>query len=352
MRPLTPAPGRSVKELEVRSSGASGASLNVDPETGDSEKPPVSTEPDDRFEETIHATLERVKAAWRQGRLSIIAGAGVSLESGLPTWGVLLNSLLVNFVEKTYKQQVREDVFREIVGELEQELRHQSPIVYAQFIRSRFTEEEFLENVHSAMYSGNSDAPSPGAICRAIVRLGHKLNSVLTFNYDDLLERALAAEGHESTTVCRAADWATVKGIPVYHPHGVLPFKREEDGHYWIVLTESDYHTQYASPHLWSNIAVSRVLLESTCLFIGTSLTDPNLRRLLDAAHREQPDREHFLIAMWPGDGNSLANATRNALLEVLEASHQQLGVTPLWINEYSEIPSLIDKIRELSLGG
>jgi SIR2-like domain len=131
---------------------------------------------------------------------------------------------------------------------------------------------------------------------RAIGRLGHKLKSVVTFNFDDLVEKALALEGCTSTSVWKASDLSRIKGVPVYHPHGFLPYARQQDEVYRVVLAEADYHTLYANPHSWSNIAFSTALLESVCLFITTSITDPNVRRVLDTAHREVPDQFHYFI--------------------------------------------------------
>lgn len=103
---------------------------------------------------------------------------------------------------------------------------------------------------------------------------------------------------------------------------------------------------------MWSNIAVSRVLLESVCLFVGTSLEDPNLRRLLDASHREQPAKKHYMLAISPvAADRKIASPVVQAMLEVFAASYEQLGVTPIWFDEYTEIPSLIDSIRDLRIG-
>lgn len=87
------------------------------------------------------------------------------------------------------------------------------------------------------------------------------------------------------------------------------------------------------------------------CLFVGTSLEDPNLRRLLDASHREQPAKKHYILARSPvaGDQN-LKNPVAHAILEVFAASYQQLGVTPIWFDNFTEIPAMIDSIRDLTL--
>ena len=192
------------------------------------------------------------------------------MASGLPTWTTLLRELLAEFVRKTYALTGSIET-ETLIVELQARLENQSPLVYAQFIRAQFSSEDFQERlVHKILYNSGK-RPEPGLICRAIARLGHHLNSVLTFNYDELIEDALSAEGFECTPIYEADAWSAISGIPVYHPHGYLPYELSPSKEYRIILAETDYHLQYHSPNLWSNIAISRVLLESVCLFVGTS---------------------------------------------------------------------------------
>ncbi len=79
--------------------------------------------------------------------------------------------------------------------------------------------------------------------------------------------------------------------LPIYHVHGYLPqhstdFDNNSDN--LIVFSERAYHTIYADPFSWSNIIQLYTLKENTCLFIGLSITDPNMRRLLDISTRKK----------------------------------------------------------------
>ncbi len=290
--------------------------------------------------------LLELQEEWRAKRLSVVAGAGIGVSSGLPTWFNLLRNILAEFVKKTYSFKESTET-NSMIKELQRRLENQSPLIYAQFVRSQFDEDEFIELLHSTLYEGSSNQCP---ICQSIARLAHNLNSILTFNYDSLIEDALSSEGHINTPVFDATAWSSVNGIPVYHPHGYLPRKREAGRKYRVILAESDYHTQYHSPNIWSNIAILRVLLESVCLFVGTSLEDPNLRRLLDASHREQPSKKHYILTKSPIAGEQdLRSPVAQAILEVFAASYQQLGVTPIWFENFDEIPSILDKVRDLT---
>ena len=81
----------------------------------------------------------------------------------------------------------------------------------------------------------------------------------------------------------------------MYHVHGYLPSNfLEESKEPNLIFTEEDYHRVYRDSYSWSNLAQLSALRENTCLFIGCSLTDPNLRRLLDVAARNGENPRHY----------------------------------------------------------
>jgi hypothetical protein len=151
----------------------------------------------------------------------------------------------------------------------------------------------------------------------------------------------MAASKVEFTPVIEGRDLGRIRGLPIYHPHGFLP--RSGRGSSEIVFAESQYHTQYAEGFNWTNIIVQRLLLESTCFFVGTSLSDPNLRRMIDLAHRQNVAQRHYYATLDSGHTESLL---RQAVGEILEASYEALGVVPVWLDSYDNIPELLSAIR------
>ena len=73
----------------------------------------------------------------------------------------------------------------------------------------------------------------------------------------------------------------------MYHVHGIVFPKRENSSVEDIVLSENDYHRVYSEVFDWSNVEQLHALSRCTCFFIGLSLNDPNLRRLLEIAQRD-----------------------------------------------------------------
>jgi hypothetical protein len=72
-----------------------------------------------------------------------------------------------------------------------------------------------------------------------------------------------------------------------------------------IVFSEDSYHDQFVDPFSWSNLTQLNKFTQNTCLFIGLSMTDPNLRRLLDVAVRR--DGEGGKLSYSPMVGQFLA---------------------------------------------
>jgi len=117
-------------------------------------------------------------------------------------------------------------------------------------------------------------------LCRRSVPGRRGVQSVVTYNYDDLLEWTLGRHPHQSV-------WKAVRSkslrLPIYHVHGFVPL---QDGTGSaldeIVLTEDQYHRAEQNPYSWNNLVQMRTLSDFVGLMIGLSLTDRNLRRILD----------------------------------------------------------------------
>ena len=72
-------------------------------------------------------------------------------------------------------------------------------------------------------------------------------------------------------------------GLRVIHPHGYVP-KTGPISRKDIVFTEPDYHRLTESVFHWALADIVDRLRKNTVLFIGLSMSDPSLRRLLDAS--------------------------------------------------------------------
>jgi hypothetical protein len=96
-----------------------------------------------------------------------------------------------------------------------------------------------------------------------------------------------------------------------------------------------------------TNLIQLNKLTQNTCLFIGISLTDPNMRRLLDVASRKNPGKRpfHYIIKRLPkfSEGDVLDEVSQ--LLEGQDAN--ELGLNVIWIDTFDDLPTLLISIAE-----
>jgi hypothetical protein len=177
----------------------------------------------------------------------------------------------------------------------------------------------------------------------AIAKL-HNVRRICSFNYDDVLLRALDAEQASYRLVFDGEE--IVLDSPetlIFFPHGFLP--EPNNTRYQstrkIVFSEDDYHDLYASTDAWPNRILVTLLQTYTALFIGCSLQDPNLRRILHQIAKEPSSRVHYAYLLDPGylpEGKWYQQgdaAFRGVQTNILKG----LNVQPVWIGKHEEIP-------------
>jgi len=132
--------------------------------------------------------------------------------------------------------------------------------------------------------------------------------------------------------------------FPFYHVHGYLPRSGRIPADSEMVFSEDAYHSQFIDPFSWSNLIQLTKLTQNTCLFVGISLTDPNMRRLLDVAWRKNHDkkRSHYIIKRNPFLSDGVLDEV-SKLLEEQDAN--ALGLNVAWVKEWHEIPLFLNAI-------
>ena len=79
---------------------------------------------------------------------------------------------------------------------------------------------------------------------------GGAVDSIISYNYDDLVETALEARGIEAARIYLKS--RNHRGeIPVYHVHGLIPQKKQGIES-TPILSERDYHEMYREAFNWS----------------------------------------------------------------------------------------------------
>lgn len=267
-------------------------------------------------------------------RLTIFVGAGSSVESGLPSWTALVQRLL--------------DRAAEVGGLDEDERRHfvewtlaREDVTGAGEIARQILKRRFRSRLRSSLYQDVASA-APAETARAVGQIAlDRLSTVcelVTTNYDTLLEDAVREAVPDDRQVVALADNRSVAGdvVAVRHLHGVLAPGAKTAGP--LVLSDRDYHLMQ-DPASWQESFVKNQLENNTCLFVGTSLTDPNLLRYLHRAARK-PQSRHAAVFLRQQD-SSLYDASPPEVIELREWSQerkwQEAGVTPLVLDYFSQ---------------
>jgi hypothetical protein len=83
------------------------------------------------------------------------------------------------------------------------------------------------------------------------------------------------------------------------------------------------------------------------CVFVGVSLTDPNIRRLLDTCRALPIAHQHFAIIRTPTSGPTPgSHKLGKELIRAHESDLRSLGVEPIRIEDFAEVAQLFRYVR------
>lgn len=282
----------------------------------------------------------------RAGRLTLICGAGVSVDAGIPSWDALLLNLLKRMISRI--SQGGSSSFKNADPNEFQKRYGSSSLILGRYLKLNLG-DDFLPELRDVLYAAN---PQSCEIIDAIVELarpqrnGEPLESIVTFNFDVLIEENLHNSNIRYKSIYTEDMRHRPTELPIYHVHGYLPRNGKIPKNADVVFSEDTYHSQFIEPFSWSNLVQLNKLNQNTCLFLGISLTDPNLRRLLDVANRKNSSNSlnHYIIKKEPNLSNE--NDTIDKLELLLEEQDANgLGLNLLWVKDFKEITPLLRKI-------
>lgn len=306
--------------------------------------------------------LERVRKCYSNEDVVLFLGAGVSIDAGIPLWSELVYRLLASMIINKLKSKeslLSTNQINKLI-ELADNNREESPLAQVRYIRTAFSLDEYNDIVHDALYKDRPNIKTEllTAICDmcAPKRNHIGVRAVVTYNFDDLLERALNSVKVANNTICCDADIGSNSKLDIFHVHGFLPktnrkYFDEAKESVSLVFSEEDYHRIYRDAYNWSNIVQLNFIRENTCLFIGCSINDPNLRRLLDVAGRNKEHPRHFAFmkrTTYKADPILDREAIETYKLideSIRDKYFASLGLNIIWVDDYSEIPRLLKEI-------
>ena len=208
----------------------------------------------------------------------LVLGAGVSIESGLPTWSGLLDQL-----GESIKDEHLNDLLR--AAETDPSRRAALTLSALHMNSGVGDNHRIVETLYKTLPQASGNLLL--SLVSLIKRLGSKVK-VITLNYDDCLEYALVKDGgyllrdvHPYALEERDQWKECVNGVAILHVHGFLTRDQREGATTkcdWenkgpVILSEGEY-IQYGS-------TVQQIVHEEAArahlIFVGTSLTDANI---------------------------------------------------------------------------
>ncbi|WP_137279096.1 SIR2 family protein [Pseudomonas rhizoryzae] len=324
--------------------------------------------------------LEKISTLYKRGHFSLIIGAGVSSSAGMPNWNTLINSLFVRYMTHEFDGDTAtsDDDIKALVERLNR-VSEPSALMAARYLRRGLSEngrdaKGFTSAVTESLYKLRNknlliDSPLIQSLAKMCSprRTGAKIRSIITYNFDDLIERQLLKSSIQFRSIYTEGSSYDPDDLPIYHAHGFLP---EDQASYQdldgstLVFSEEGYHYLYSEPYHWSNLVQLNTFRENNCLMIGLSMTDPNLRRLLDISSKNLENSKHFAFMKRLSSDDfcfSEKDEDRVQVVQNLRSAEKflyqhhtlneelmkELGVTIIWYESHQEIPSLIQKIAQ-----
>jgi len=349
----------------------------------------------------------KFKQAYKRDGIVLVLGAGVSLRSEIPLWEELIRSMtmkmdggsekmfntlrgmgmsltaIASLLEERTKSG-RKDFVEEVRKALYEKFRFYPNGItksnYAKFV-------QYIEQGVPGAEAGtmvvepNHTLHSVGAFCTvwqvpatkdaSPFVINPRVHAVVTLNMDALLQSYIYARTrkHLLRTVERPSANRFPDRINVYHIHGYLHFdtrhadrsrdkpdtkRRTRDAPDAVVLTEQDYYDFYNNPNSLFNYTFLYFLREYSCLFVGLSMDDVNIRRLLHYSKMERMralerrrgkpldavldpvEREKYAEELRTACTRHVAILGRNKDKEVdkaMESTLRPLGVSAVWVD-------------------
>ena len=257
------------------------------------------------------AFIEDYGAAVEAGQASLLIGAGLSAGAGYPDWAGLLEPIAAEF---------------EVPTTLDLPLQAQY-IEYKPGGRERIVE-------HLATTFG-AVTPTPLENHLLLAHLG--IGDTWTTNYDPLIETA----DPDLTVIERDADLVDRAGRQrrLNKMHGSIPHGASEPvgGREQLVLSRDDYDRyDQTHPRLWRLLQAR--FLTSSFLFLGFSMTDPNLDAVFKIARRVTADKlmPHYAI---------MKRASDDGIFDFWAAYFSRAGVEVIEVPEYDDVTTLLKKL-------
>lgn len=306
--------------------------------------------------------ITQLHEEYEKDNIVLFLGAGTSKDAKIATWDVLISELFIALIDKqlnaVHIEMDKKD--KEIIAKEVIKQNGNSQLLQTRFLRNGF-KDDFEGLVSEILYK---DAKQESDILEEIGQLcvpnrgKYGIQAIINYNFDDLIEKNLRRLRVEYYSVYGEGMVPDSSELGIYHVHGFLPQDKESYENLsksLLVFSEEGYHKLLLEPYNWANLSQLSFLTNNTCLFVGLSMTDPNLRRLLEIAAQKSNDGEnackHYAMikrfSMKNTEGVPAIQSFERANESLQESIYNELGINVIWFDEFEEIPKFLKHIKE-----
>lgn len=324
-------------------------------------------------------TLDAFGELGTSSTVAFFVGAGTSKEIGLPSWAEMVDSLLQvvarnsNQFRMLHEQRRVEGVAEPlIVYELAEQASAYSRwtvathglLGAAAVVKAWLTPSDYRAAIEQCLYQPVRDGLvpfEPGPTCLEIAATWESAGgdniTVVTTNYDLLLERALETIGVDPSRIASLVTPGSGDSseFTVYHIHGIVPDPGAcgVPASVELVLAEDEYFAPNDAAAQARREFCESVLASNPSLFLGTSLTDPNLLSYLyrSATLRNSDPPRHYTLAIKQGDQppGIEADATVLATGRATAANRlQRMNVLALQADFFCQNAQFLSELRSI----
>ncbi len=212
-------------------------------------------------------------------QVDLVMGAGINKDYGAKDWSGLISSLNHEFFLGDEK---RAEGYRHYVGDA----------LFTSSMVLKTSGFDIYKSLNEGLYKfkeAKSFNDPDSTLYRCVDFIAsHPGTNVITYNYDTNLEYLLKKRDLLYCAVYDDNSFVSKRAVcSIYHVHGLLPYERFSERKFTdsIIFDESDYYYLYNNPYSWNIAKQLHDFKFNVCFFIGISLTDPDMKRILELAN-------------------------------------------------------------------
>ena len=291
-----------------------------------------------------------------KSNLSFALGAGCSMDANISNWETLSKALgyelLYSILDKDEAAYFNMMITNKMTDSIFSSFDKISALDAIQNLyETKSTKHDYYKSLQKILYM-SYDSPSNAntalmkSICKCILR--NRINEVLTYNFDSVLEQALD-NTYSSNKKEVETSITNINGIEIYHVHGYIPYdyKVKTDVNNFV-FTDKDYYENAINQNNFTNITQKNLFNRYKVVFVGVSFTDGNLKeilrkRIINGGNLPQLYAFYKLPDFEKKGREKKIIETKYKILQ--QSYFDELGIKIIWVRDYKEIPTKISLI-------